>query len=80
MVGAGGYHDDRYASLFAGMIPADNPELVAVIVVTESKVRGYFGGLVAAPVFADVMKDAMRILNIPQSSDAISGDNKVATR
>ena len=64
LVGAGGYEDDRYASLFAGMVPADNPELVAVVVVTDPQAGDYFGGVVAAPVFAEVLSDALRILRI----------------
>ena len=64
LVGAGGYEDDRYASLFAGMVPADNPELVAVVVVTDPQAGDYFGGVVAAPVFSEVLSDALRILRI----------------
>jgi len=69
LVGAGGYEDDRYASLFAGMVPADNPELVAVVVVTDPQAGDYFGGVVAAPVFSEVLSDALRILRIlPEDS------------
>lgn len=69
LVGAGGYKDDRYASLFAGMVPADNPELVAVVVVTDPQAGDYFGGVVAAPVFSEVLSDALRILRIlPEDS------------
>jgi cell division protein FtsI (penicillin-binding protein 3) len=64
LVGAGGYEDDRYASLFAGMVPADNPKLVAVVVITDPQAGDYFGGLVAAPVFSEVLSDALRILRI----------------
>lgn len=65
LVGAGGYEDHRYSSLFAGMAPAENPELVAVVVITDPKGEDYFGGLVAAPIFADVVGNALRILNVP---------------
>lgn len=65
LVGVGGYEDSRYASLFAGMVPAHNPELVAVVVITDPKGNDYFGGLVAGPVFSEVMGDALRILRIP---------------
>ncbi|MCC6202884.1 MAG: penicillin-binding protein 2 [Gammaproteobacteria bacterium] len=59
-----GYAEDRYLSLFAGMIPAAAPRLVAVIVIDEPHAGEHFGGRVAAPVFAGVMTDAVRILNI----------------
>ncbi|MEQ8493504.1 MAG: penicillin-binding protein 2, partial [Gammaproteobacteria bacterium] len=60
-----GYAEHRYLSLFAGMIPARNPRLVAVIVIDEPQGGEHFGGLVAAPIFATVMREATRILNIP---------------
>jgi cell division protein FtsI (penicillin-binding protein 3) len=61
---AGGYAEDRYLSIFAGMIPADKPELVMVIMIDEPRNGEYFGGLVAAPVFSQVMSSAMRLLDI----------------
>jgi len=65
-----GYADHRYRSLFAGMIPAHKPRLVAVVVIDEPQRGEYYGGRVAAPVFAEVMRDATRILNIaPDQSD-----------
>lgn len=61
----GGYSEDRYTSSFAGMAPASAPRLVLVVVIDEPQAGGYFGGQVAAPVFARVMQGALRILNIP---------------
>ena len=61
---AGGYAEDRYLSIFAGMIPADKPELVMVVMIDEPRNGEYFGGLVAAPVFSQVMSGAMRLLDI----------------
>lgn len=68
LVGAGGYEDDRYASLFAGMAPAHKPELVAVVVITDPQAGDYFGGLVAAPVFSEVLSEALRIMRIAPDS------------
>ena len=61
---AGGYAEDRYLSIFAGMAPADEPELVMVVMIDEPRNGEYFGGEVAAPVFSQVMSGAMRLLNI----------------
>lgn len=60
---AGGY-ESRYVSLFAGMVPATRPRLVAVVVVNDPVGRDYYGGLVAAPVFGRVMDGAMRLMDI----------------
>lgn len=64
---AGGYASRRHLSVFAGMIPVEHPRLVMVIMIDEPRGKYYYGGLVAAPVFAKVMTNAMRILNIPPS-------------
>lgn len=61
---ARGYAEDRYLSLFAGMLPAAHPELVAVVVIDEPKSGEHFGGKVAAPIFAKVMHEAARILGL----------------
>jgi cell division protein FtsI (penicillin-binding protein 3) len=60
---AGGYSEDRYFAVFAGVAPASNPRIVAVVTIDEPH-GDYFGGLVAAPVFSKVVSDALRLLNI----------------
>ena len=62
---SGGYSDDRYLSLFAGMAPASDPRLVMVVVLDEPGGKKYFGGQVAAPVFSKVMAGALRLMNVP---------------
>ena len=61
--GHGGYTGAGYDATFVGMVPADKPKLVCEVVL-ERPVRGYFGGLVAAPVFKTVMSFALRTLGV----------------
>ena len=61
---SGGYADHHYISSFAGIIPAKNPRLAMVVMVDDPQGEHYYGGLIAAPVFAEVMTGAMRLLNI----------------
>ena len=61
---SGGYADDRYLSVFAGMVPASNPQLVMVVMLNEPRNGEYFGGQVAAPVFSKVMSGALRLLDV----------------
>ncbi len=61
---AGGYAEDRYQSVFAGLAPASRPRLAMVVMINEPQGE-YYGGLVAAPVFSRVMGDALRLLNLP---------------
>lgn len=62
---AGGYSEDKYFSIFAGLAPASNPRLAAVVIVDEPSGDLYYGSDVAAPVFADVMTESLRLLAIP---------------
>ncbi len=64
-VGANGYEEERYVGLFAGMVPANDPELITVVVINDPRGEEYYGGAVAAPVFAEVAADALRLLRVP---------------
>jgi len=61
----GGYAARRYQAVFAGMAPASSPRFVMVVMVDEPGGKQYYGGLVAAPVFAKVMQGALRLFNVP---------------
>ena len=58
---SGGYSEDRYISLFAGFAPVSEPRLATVVVIHDPTAGEYFGGVVAAPVFAEVMAHALRL-------------------
>ncbi len=60
----GGYTENSYRALFAGVAPVDNPRVAVVVVIDEPSKGGYYGGLVAAPVFGRVMAGALRMLNV----------------
>jgi cell division protein FtsI (penicillin-binding protein 3) len=62
---AGGYSEDRYISVFAGLAPASQPRLAMVVTINEPRGDVYYGGEVAAPVFSKVMAGALRLLGIP---------------
>jgi len=66
---AGGYHEDRYLSVFAGVAPASSPRLAAVVLIDEPSAGVFYGGEVAGPVFSRVIGDAMRILGIPPDDE-----------
>ena len=61
---SGGYSEDKYISIFAGMAPASNPRLATVVVIDEPGGELYYGSDVAAPVFADVMSESLRLLAV----------------
>jgi cell division protein FtsI (penicillin-binding protein 3) len=61
---AGGYSQHRYTSVFAGLVPASRPRLAAVVLIDEPSGALYYGGDVAAPVFASVMSGALRLMGV----------------
>ncbi len=72
---AGGYSTDKYMSVFAGVVPASRPRLAAVVVLDEPSGAQYYGGDVAAPVFANVMAGALRLMavapdDLPRATEA----------
>ena len=61
----GGY-SRRYVSFFAGVVPVENPRFSMVVVVDDPDAsKGYYGGLVSAPVFKNVMDGALRLMDVP---------------
>jgi len=62
---SGGYSQDKYISIFAGLAPASDPRLATVVVIDEPGGEYYYGSDVAAPVFADVMSESLRLLAVP---------------
>ena len=63
--GSQGYVAGQYIALFAGIVPASRPRLTAVVVIRKPRGGKYYGGDVAAPVFAEVMSGAVRLMGIP---------------
>jgi cell division protein FtsI (penicillin-binding protein 3) len=60
---AGGYSDE-YVAIVAGVAPVSNPRVAMVVVVNEPQGDQYYGGTVAGPVFSDVMRSTLQILNV----------------
>jgi len=60
----GGYAADRYIASFVGLAPASRPRVVIAVMIDEPSAGEYFGGVVAAPVFAQVARGALRALGV----------------
>ncbi|EKO3698464.1 peptidoglycan glycosyltransferase FtsI [Vibrio metschnikovii] len=60
---AGGYSDEYFAYT-AGVAPVSNPRIALVVMVNEPQGDTYYGGAVAGPVFAEIIKGALQILNV----------------
>ncbi|GAB3334732.1 penicillin-binding protein 2 [Marilutibacter aestuarii] len=63
---ASGGYSRRYISFFAGLVPVEAPRFSMVVVIDDpDPAKGYFGGLVSAPVFKSVMDGALRLMDVP---------------
>jgi len=60
----GGYAAHKYVASFVGFAPVSNPRLVIAVMIDEPSNGQYYGGAVAAPVFARVMEGALRIADV----------------
>ena len=67
----GGYGDE-YVGYFAGVAPASNPRLAVVVLINEPGGDVYYGGATAGPAFAEIVSNALRILNVAPDKDAVA--------
>ncbi len=61
----GRYAPNRYIASFVGFAPASEPRLIVAVMIDEPSNGQYYGGEVAAPVFADIMASSLRVLGVP---------------
>lgn len=77
--GSAGYHEDRYVASFVGFAPVDAPRIVVAVMVDEP--FPFYGGVVAAPVFSEVMEAALLARRVaPDASGADLGTAIAAAR
>ena len=62
--GPHGYMPGRYVATFIGMVPAKNPRVVVLVTVDEPH-GAYYGGVVAAPAFAQIATFDLQYLEVP---------------
>ncbi len=59
-----GYASNKYRSWFTGMAPIDTPRIIVAVMIDEPSNGQYFGGLVAAPVFSEVVQQTLRMMGV----------------
>ena len=59
-----GYASRQYRAWFTGMAPIDKPRIIVAVMIDEPSNGQYFGGLVAAPVFSEVVQQTLRMMNV----------------
>jgi len=74
----GGYAEDRFIASFVGMVPAEDPQLVILVMVDEPATE-HLGAYVAAPAFAKIAEFALKRLGIPPSAGSAIGESACAS-
>jgi len=59
-----GYAPNKYISTFIGFAPASAPRIIVAVLIDEPAAGQYYGGAIAAPVFAQVMSGALRFMAV----------------
>ncbi len=75
--GRRGYASGKYIASFVGFAPADDPRIVALVVVDEPH-NGYFGGVVAAPAFAQITERVLAYLGVPAQPEEQEREARLA--
>ena len=60
----GRYVDNKHVATFIGFAPAKNPSVIVAVSIDEPSAHGYYGGVVAGPVFKQIMSGSLNILGV----------------
>ncbi|WP_367847736.1 peptidoglycan D,D-transpeptidase FtsI family protein [Rhodoferax sp. WC2427] len=64
-----GYASNKYRAWFTGMAPINKPRIIVAVMVDEPSAGSYFGGIVAAPVFSEVVQQTLRMMGVQPDLD-----------
>ena len=56
--------DRKYRGWFVGMAPIDKPRVIVAVMIDEPRAGKYYGGDVAAPVFSELVQQALRMKGV----------------
>ena len=56
--------DRKYRGWFVGLAPIDKPRVIVAVMIDEPRAGKYYGGEVAAPVFSELVQQALRIKGV----------------
>jgi cell division protein FtsI (penicillin-binding protein 3) len=64
-----GYASNKYRAWFTGLAPINKPRIIVAVMVDEPSAGSYFGGIVAAPVFSEVVQQTLRMMGVQPDLD-----------
>jgi cell division protein FtsI (penicillin-binding protein 3) len=74
-----GYNKNKYVATFAGLAPVGQPRIVVAVMVDDPSANGHFGGVVAAPVFSQIVSETLRTLLVTPDAPYKTSINHTAT-
>ncbi|MDP7980268.1 stage V sporulation protein D [Bacillus multifaciens] len=67
----GKYLDNNYIVSFIGFAPADDPQIVVYVAVDNPKGITQFGGVVAAPIVGNILRDVLPVMGVEPRKEQI---------
>lgn len=71
----GRYVANKHTGLFAGFAPAMDPRIIVAVMIDEPTANGYYGGVVAGPLFGEIMNGSLSILGVAPTKEFKKTDN-----
>ena len=62
--GYGTAKNRKYRGWFVGMAPIETPRIIVAVMLDEPSAGQYYGGVVAAPVFSEVVQQTLRMMGV----------------
>ena len=56
--------NNKYVASFIGFAPADDPQVVCLVILDEPNGDSYYGGTIAAPVVRDILGETLQYLGV----------------
>ena len=69
----GRYGDKLYLASFAGFAPLEDPRVMTLVLIDEPRGEKYFGGIVAGPVWLEVMTATMKYMGLASGAPGEDG-------
>ncbi len=57
-------NQNKYVASFIGFAPADDPQVVCLVLLDEPQGDSYYGGAIAAPVVRDILEETLQYLDV----------------
>lgn len=68
-------YENAYIASFCGIAPIEDPEVCIYVYVDNPRGGMFYGGQVAAPIFREIAREAMRVLRVPERRNVMPAED-----